>query len=229
MNIVMAAYGFPRGALNKFMKWNEDAFSKNNVTVWVGYHEEFEDPEFPNMKVLKYPHEEPIFSIGRTVNYVMRRVDCSDNEIIIKTDPDIVFSDLVLKHIADRVKMNKGMVCICANIDEMHLATAPKWSSMTKRMTGKGACFVMTKADWFSMHGYDERIEGWGGDDDEMFYRASQRISMSEDASSPLFHVNHPQRKNVQANFPRRSPINRTMIKSNNWSSERWRQPDDTK
>jgi len=224
MNIVMAAYGLPRNSIENFMNWNQVALQEMGVTVWVGYHEYFINNPFSNLRVIKYPKKEKIFSIGRTVNYVMRRIDCGEKEIIIKTDPDIVFSKEVLNHISKNLTIGSGMVCICANIANPELVEFSTWSNMAKRRGGRGACFAMTKADWFKLNGYDERIEGWGGDDDEMFHRASKQVKITQDDEYPLFHVNHPERKNKFSNFPYNFYVNREIIKLLDWSSPNWGQ-----
>ena len=224
MNIVMAAYGLDYSAIQNFMDWNREVFEKNHVTVWVGYHEKVETQD-PMLNIIHYPFQEEVFSIGRTVNYVIRRVrGCPEAGRIIKTDPDIMFSDEVLKHVSRNVKIGHGMICICSNVANVELVKNTRWKAAVKRKGGKGACFAMTKRDWADLNGYDERIEGWGGDDEEMHRRAIRKVKINLNWLHPLYHINHPQRKN-SGNFPVRSVENSGHMIKNDWSSDNWGKP----
>jgi predicted glycosyltransferase involved in capsule biosynthesis len=49
--------------------------------------------------------------------------------------------------------------------------------------------------DWVSLCGYNEKIWGWGGDDNDMWNRARKKFRMSENSLYPLYHINHDKRR----------------------------------
>jgi hypothetical protein len=142
------------------------------------------------------------------------------SQLIIKTDVDIVFSDKLIDYLEDAVTVGNGVVSLCANIqNESNVASHSKrWHKTIKRIDGRGACFAMILEDWYTLHGYDERIEGWGADDDEMWKRANLKLNMLESNEYPLFHINHAVRKG-SASFPIKSAEN---LSCSDWNSEHW-------
>lgn len=142
------------------------------------------------------------------------------NNLIVKTDVDIIFSESLLGYLENAVTVGNGVVSLCANIQSdssVNLYTR-RWHRVVKRIGGRGACFAMNMEDWCALNGYDERIEGWGADDDEMWKRACSKINMIESTEYPLFHVNHPVRKGSET-FPIKSKEN---LEYSGWNSEYW-------
>lgn len=177
---------------------------------------------YDNLTVLKYPKELEIFSLAKTNNYGIRSIQCDDNDIIIKTDPDIKFSRGILDYIKFYVKPQKGYIGICANKAKVEHALDKVWATSAKRKAGRGACFAMTKKDWHDLNGYDERLEGWGADDNEMWRRASSRINIVQDWTYPLYHINHANRKGVLEYFPQNSKKNVKISRNIDWKNENW-------
>ena len=69
------------------------------------------------------------------------------------------------------------------------------------RTAGRGSWVAMTTADWFSVGGYDERLVGWGGDDDILFERIARAgVELVASTAWPLVHVHHQARGKVYPN-----------------------------
>lgn len=215
MTWVFAASGLDERNVENFMTWNRDVICHNNVHVICTFDGQM---QYKNryLSVCNYPYEE-MFSIGRNINSLIRQLTTRDSHIVMKTDPDIEFSHEAINHIRHKVKPGQGLVSICANDTIEH---SVPWSDMKKRRSGLGASFAMTKLDWFNLCGYDERIEGWGGDDDEMFKRASKNITMEVSEKHPIYHINHPCRQS--GNFVKNSYTNMKYIRSCDWNDPNW-------
>ena len=215
--MVMAVYKMDIEIVKRFMDMNDF----NDISVVAVSDKEY-DLGYDNLTILKYPEELKIFSLAKTNNYGIRSIQCSEEDIIIKTDPDIKFSRNVLDFVKSSVKYKNGLVCICANKAKVEQAQDNVWKNSVKRTKGRGACFAMTKKDWYDLNGYDERLDGWGGDDEELWRRASKKINMKQDWTYPLYHINHPNRKGVKEFFPINSKKNMSIAKKNDWKSDSW-------
>jgi hypothetical protein len=214
--IVIAAYGMEKSIVCNFAKWNNDVFSELGFDIITVSDKNFK-VGFNNCRVVKYPAVQKKFSIPKTINYGIRQV--SHEGLVIKSDPDIFFSKAVLKHVVDSVSKGNGMVCHCSNIDSVESAVKDSnWVRRTKRHRGRGACFAMMKSDWESLCGYNEKIWGWGGDDNDMWTRATRKIKMVENSEFPLYHINHEKRKGSEF-FPTRGNSN---LKVGSWNNPNW-------
>lgn len=221
LSIVLAAWMIPESSIGNFLDWNRDAFISRNVEVVIVADHDYDLGK--GERVVVYPLEQPVFSIPKTVNYGIRR---ASGDIIIKTDPDIIFSGEVLDQATQLLSNddNMGMIGICANVRAPSKTTAVNWRKLSKRRRGRGALFALRKDHWFELNGYNENIDGWGGDDEEMWRRASNLVTMSELCEYPLLHVNHPLRKDRSEFFPVKSSRNLRIAKKG-WQSEDWGDP----
>lgn len=220
LTLVTAAYRVRDEQILNFFRWNERVFCENDVEVVVVTDREV---KLPNMwgRCVVYPRAQPKFSIGRTVNYGIRRVEGDGADVIAKTDIDIIFSDEVVKHVKATVKPGTGMTCFFSWVNSETDAQPEAWSMLDKCYTGFGACFAMARCDWWILKGYDERIWGWGADDDEILARASKRIEVLRDDTCPLFHIKHKPRKSFMQDtyFPDRAQEN---LRLSGWADDHW-------
>jgi hypothetical protein len=220
ISLVAAAWKIDDNRISQFIDWNREAFLQAGLELVLVSNRDLQLPE-PWISSPVYPLPQEIFSIPRTINYGIRRTTA---DIIVKTDVDIVFSVEILRLIESYVEPARGMVGICANIRSADFAPKTDWNRVSKRHRGRGACFAMHRDDWFKLRGYNERITGWGADDNDMWDRASRTISMVESREQPIYHVAHPERKN-SPEFPNWGKKNLKISRKGCSNPENWGDP----
>jgi len=179
-----------------------------------------------NAWVLNYPKDQQVFSIPKTVNFGIRTaVEGEPDSIIVKTDADIIFSKRSISKLRDEVKEQFGLVQLCSDVSQTDgiVSCNKPWTAMPKRKDGFGACLALHATDWKALNGYDERIIGWGGDDWEMFLRASKNVKMKVSSDFPVYHVAHKSRKGSPS-FPVMSEENKLHVErcKANWKNDDW-------
>jgi len=136
------------------------------------------------------------FDIGRVSNIGIR---ASTMQVVVKSDIDIVFCADLIRFTAATIAGGRAYIAKCANIDAQHYNTR-NWDTAVLRPAGRGAWFAMHKRDWQRLRGYDERLVGWGADDDNLYRRTKLSMNVVEHAKFELWHVNHKVR--TGAYFP---------------------------
>ena len=225
LELVFTAYNL-HGSAEAFAAANGKLILDNKLSAAVVLSKDQKLTQYAPewLRKLNYPIIQPQFSIGKSVNFGIKK---SIGKIIIKTDPDIVFTkeciDLVLK----TVKPGIGLICLCAEtLTPFNLPPLEIWKKMNKRHSGYGACFAMHKDDWFALKGYDERICGWGADDTELHIRARKKVQLSISNEMPLYHISHQIRRGSK-DFPFKSKENLELFQKfhssgNEWNDENW-------
>jgi hypothetical protein len=222
LTFVACAYKIGIDRVKNFLSWNRELFEKYSANVVIVSDKPL-DLALEWARTIVYPVEQKVFSIPKTVNYGIKRVE--GNGIIIKTDPDIVFSEELVQRLIAEVKPGLGIVSMCSEIGKFESISKVQWSRAKILRNGRGGCFAMSKHDWVSMNGYDERIKGWGADDEEMWRRAMRNIKMIQTQEHPLYHIKHPVRKDNKF-FPKLSKRNLAFCKTLDWKSETWGEAD---
>jgi predicted glycosyltransferase involved in capsule biosynthesis len=228
ISIVVAAYRINENTVHNFIGWNKEVFETMNIKLIVVSDRDMEFEE-SWVRTLVYPHEQEKFSIPKTVNYGIRR---ATTDIIIKSDVDIYFSLDVLRNVEENLSIGNGMVCLCAEASQLKYAVNSchdMWHTVKILWNGRGGCFAMMRDDWHRLCGYNEKIFGWGADDDEMWERASGTINMELSHEFMLWHIKHPYRKsgNQKDFFPVRTVSNRQTGWEEKWEDEKWGMPDE--
>lgn len=225
--MVVCAYKINTKTIENFLDWNKKTFISENVHAIIVTDRNI-NLNYDFATILPYPTKQDIFSIPRTINYGIRSIT-TNNCIIVKTDIDIIFSIPSIRLLKTKVTNGNGLVSLCSDIDSQNRIKSlnNRWVSLPKDPEAKGACFALTKHDWHLLKGYDERIEGWGGDDNEMWMRASKRLRMSVNSSAPVYHIRHRTRLTSGKNsyFSRNSDKNMTVTKRLDWKSNSWGVP----
>jgi len=122
----------------------------------------------------------------------------NDCDIILTLDVDCLVPPGLIDWALSVVRHG---VCAHATFRKIDLPEEPteyrweEWLRVPPWGGGQGAFNVMTKEDWLRVGGWDERLKGWGGEDDILWWRMSQLgIAIVKTASWPFMHVNHPLR-----------------------------------
>jgi organic radical activating enzyme len=117
--------------------------------------------------------------------------------VIVCTDVDMLVPPGLVDHTTTRVENGKCVWALCRNVDFRQAAPRrwDEWLRLPLRRTGRGSWVAMTIDDWCKTGGWDERLEGWGGDDDVLALRRAEAGIVDLPATGyPLVHVNHPPR-----------------------------------
>lgn len=218
LGLILTYWKFPNSHdLFWFFARNSKSFQKHKVEVVVttdpttlsdvrSHICHMPDFNLYSIKVIAYPEDLAILSLGKANNFAIS--NCN-TDIIMKTDPDIVFSDESLAYAKEIcLGKSKALVQLCSNVPpatDVHKSTFD-WEKLPKRQEGFGASFAMHRELWKKLKGYDERIDGWGGDDFELGRRVDScgfaKLEVSK--KFPVFHINHADRRR-SPHFPFKS------------------------
>jgi len=220
IGIVLVLYKIKESFLCNFMKLNSEIINNYIDQIFVITDKNIKINN-EKVKLLVYPIEMKQLNFSKLLNYGIKRCNC---DLIIKTDVDIVFSKEVIKSIIDTVVDGKGITYCCSNINDIRIIDNVSWESMKKRKGGYGACFAMTKVDWFRLKGYNENLIGLGGEDTDLFERASHLITIIKTSKYPLYHLKHESRITTgEGSFwEKRSVKNIKIARDNLWDNNQW-------
>ena len=218
LSVVLSAWKLPGEQVARFLEWNRKAFAKvDEIVVVADRPFEVTSPA----RCVVYPLRQPVFSLARTSNYGIRR---ATGEIIVKTDLDIAFSCQLVENIPLLVKPGVGLCCVCSQIEQPATADTIGWKSQRLFRCGNGACVALCREDWAKTCGYDERLSGWGGEDNEFVVRAGRTTIVAVSNEFPLYHVTHPLRKGTRE-FPDKGRYNRRDSLKHDWNNPAWGDP----
>lgn len=89
--VVFTHYRLPPDRLMKHLEWNREAYVSSGVKVFVVTDEDRSLPDFA--QCLVFPTPLRVFNLAATSNYGIRYAIENGFDAVIKTDPDIVFSE----------------------------------------------------------------------------------------------------------------------------------------
>jgi len=217
--LVVCAYNINDNVVNDFINMNDPVLSRyDKLELCI-----VSNKPIANINKYKYIRnyilKDSIFSLSKYTNYGISKCLAEDNDIIIKTDIDIKYSNSLLNSLLTTVTHSNAVISLCAYEDNrnVNMNDINYWNSKKKLMNGFGACFAMTKKDWVLTSGYDERMFGWGGEDEDMLRRARMKIKCHIKTMFSLYHINHPSRIN-DTYFPHKSSDNMKICSTSDWN-----------
>ncbi len=176
IGIVVAAVGIPEEICSRFMETLKTTTPEGVVCTIVTETEDFTRSKCRNQGI-------------RSMLGKCRVVVCVDVDMLIP--PGLV--QYALKTVED----GKALWAKCRNL-ELALISAlhwDEWKSLPVRESGTGSWVAMTVADWLKTGGWDERLTGYGGEDDVLVTRREEQgITTEVTRDFPLMHVNHSDR-----------------------------------
>jgi len=218
--IVACCYKIQKTFLERFLETNKQVFDNNDVNVCIVSDIMMPEIESQSIRILKYPIDQTVFNLSKTLNYGIR--SSFQFDIIARTDIDISFSDSIIKQTLRTVDEKAGLVCKCADCSGLELSKTleKEWPKNCKiRATGYGAFLALHKSSWETLNGYNEKFFGWGSEDRDMYNRARRIFNMTVSQDYPLFHFKHSKRKNDF--FPDRSGANGALCREG-YSNINW-------
>ena len=170
-----------KNRLNQFLQTFPSAISQYGVDyelIYVNFHsnDKFEDhlrsevsfrePMFsPNLKCIKQVKllEDLKFSPRRSKNMSVPYID-PNSKVLAFSDADVFISSNYLHYWSKKVILNKSFV---ATRVQDTMASIPR---RIKKEVNYGN-FLVSKKDFIDVHGLDESIRHYGGDDDDIYHR----------------------------------------------------------
>lgn len=120
-------------------------------------------------------------------------------KVIVCTDIDMLIPRSLVSYTLAKVKPRTCLWVVSRNVAEANIYPRQweEWMKLPLRLSGFGSWNAMLKEDWMNSGGWDERLTGWGGEDDVFKKRRTQRGIHTEVVRKfPLVHVNHEPRQN---------------------------------
>lgn len=165
---------------------------------------------FTNLRYI-YVKENGIYNESRAKNIGIKS---AQGEVILCTNADIIFSSDVIKKLIQQLTSNSKRCLYQLRRHDLKEEVIPLLSGFKNGVykfqsnqyeigpdSAYGDFQAMTKENWFKLHGYDERMTGWGYMDIDLYRRAKrlgiQRNWLSE-KTYKLFHQYHPLATNRQ-------------------------------
>ncbi len=146
---------------------SSQTYSCDIIVVDYGSSEEnltWERKIFSKLKFIEVKKNTEIFNKCRALNIAIR---ASKTPFILQSDVDSIFSSNFVEEVVNVLRVNEKAIVLCQKID-----LAKDGSEIGLHPISYGSC-VGISASWLkSVHGYDEKYILWGGEDDDMFYRA---------------------------------------------------------
>lgn len=120
-------------------------------------------------------------------------------KVIVCTDIDMLVPPSLVDYSMANIKPRTNLWVACRDIPEKNIYPRrwEEWMKLPCRLSGFGSWNVMLKEDWIRSGGWDERLTGWGGEDDVFKKRRTERgIHTVVCDIFPLMHVSHRGRQN---------------------------------
>ena len=188
--IIVTSMRIPTQRVSDYLRWNAEQIRDAGAVLFVVCDQETAtigsdiSPDDLAIRWLVYPEILKLFSITRTGNYGIRRAVEEGYEPIMKSDIDVCFlGDLPELLRVDNCRASVPKYGDCASYDA-------RLEPRRVMPDGQGTV-CLTAYNWRKVQGYDERFEGWGGDDNELCKRL-QELGIAIDGSRSVAHIEHP-------------------------------------
>ena len=186
------------------LRWND--FSSDQVEVIIvdfgseTSHQQaiIEEAQLWNAKIVRVD-EFGVWNRSKALNYGIRH---ARGDYLFCTDVDMIFSPLFLKNLIERTHPKAIIFSKCQDLPEtipLQARTLDEFEwlvnqSSTRSTQGTGACQCAHRSFFYYAHGYDEKFQHWGAEDDDFRTRARrfglEAVWMPKE--SPMLHQWHP-------------------------------------
>lgn len=142
--------------------------------------------------------EDGLLNKSRALNDGVRRL-LKRCKIIVCTDIDMLVPPSLIDYTVANVKPMNDLWVVCRDITEKEIYPRrwEEWLKRSCRLSGFGSWNAMLAEDWIRSGGWDERLTGWGGEDDVFKKRRTARgIHTVVCDIFPLMHIIHASRQN---------------------------------
>lgn len=213
--VAVAAYGI---SPDDFIRRNTRVFEKREIQLSVSC-EKVPDATHPSwVHFYEMPGKMTIFNHSATVNYAIRKaIEELKCDVVIQTCIDILFTSECLQNVEDVVDDDTGIDNNYSMVESEDKLVYEKLINVSH-----AGCMALTARNWFLLHGWNERMYGWGWDDTDFAERAGKLVHLIAVDNVPLYHINHIQRMGDGKFYANRND-------KNNWESlygPKWEEPE---
>ena len=176
LGIVVAATGIPKKICDRFIETLTETTPANCICELVTETEDFSRAKCRNQGIL--------FLMGKC-------------RVIVCVDIDMLVPPGLAEYTLENVQDGEALWAKCRNLrsDQAKTLDWKGWMNLPVRECGMGSWVAMTTADWLRVGGWDERLTGYGGEDDTLVLRREEKgIKTKTTRAFPLMHVNHQDR-----------------------------------
>ena len=187
------------------LRWQEGILSEEFEVIIVDFgsdqkHQEAiqNEAEKWNVRVVRV-EEMGVWNRSKALNYGIRH---AQGDYLFCTDVDMIFSPQFIRNLMDRMDQKHIVFSKCQDLPEtVPMQTRHKdefdWlvgQTTTRSTQGTGACQCAHRSFFYHAHGYDEKFQHWGAEDDDFKNRAFRfgLIPVWMPTSSPMLHQWHP-------------------------------------
>ena len=187
IGLVAVHWRIPVDRLQAWIAWNHDQIMRIGARVLIVDDESHMDIRLPSyVRIVRYPYDMAIFSLARVANYGIRLLA---QGVICKTDIDCILSHEFCDTLAQLQHDRRRILCpqyyMADDASTAARARAKPWDA------SKGT-IATTWEVWDACCGYDERMEGYGIEDGDCYFRM-QHFSGLRGERGPwkIWHVAH--------------------------------------
>lgn len=142
--------------------------------------------------------EDGLLNKSRALNDGVREL-IEHCRVVVCTDIDMLVPPSLVDYTVANIKPMNNLWVVCRDIDERDIYPRrwEEWMKLPCRPSGYGSWNTMLAEDWIRSGGWDERLTGWGGEDDVFKHRRTQQgIHTVVCEMFPLMHIVHAPRQN---------------------------------
>jgi hypothetical protein len=185
--VVFVAYRLPLARISAHLEWNAALYAATPdlrifvVTDWR------DDLAFSHIDKLIYPRDLPIFSLSRTKNYGIRKALDSGCDPVLATDADIAWTPDAWAECLG-VTQNQAVGPMYFMVDSF----AARHEMSRNRVMADLAIgtVAMRSSGWLKVCGYNERLEGYGCDDGDLWRRIGG-AGIQQYRATGVYHIAH--------------------------------------
>lgn len=207
--VALAAYNLP-GELEQFVKLNAERIRAAGGAIFVAVADRENTPS--NIEKIRVP-EQSVYSPARTANMAIRSAAEAGCRVVVKTDVDCILSPAFIE-ILKTMKDGQGYCPYYQYVDDP--------ARLEDAKTDQASCgtLALTARAWNQIHGYDERMLGYGREDGDAADRACKVGIKIVRTTGLVYHINHPSR--ISKKYPLLRDENIALSKQENYDCADW-------
>ena len=184
--VVFVAYRLPEERIRAHLEWNAGIFgAPPELKIYIVTDRTLSFPAGVNCLV--YPRAMPVFSLARTKNYGIRQALDAGAEIIVATDADMAWTGDAWAE-CRAVGERQCVAPIYHMVDSFSLRHAFTPNRVVADLAI--GTVAMRASGWRKVCGYNERLEGYGADDGDLWRRIGA-AGIRQYRGAAIYHIAH--------------------------------------
>lgn len=189
--------------ISVLIPYKPDFGQRDKIFHWV---RRFYQKCMPDAELCVGGSRSRLFSRAEAINNAARE---ARGNIYVVADADTIYNPAILNKAADLLQHQPWIIPYArifmvqqASTDTL-LNSGPEWpirkkiTVAIKRKEAKGRLLVISKKNFRKVRGFDERFQGWGGEDDAFSFAADTLCGKYYRMEEDIYHLWHPISSNV--------------------------------